>query len=360
MHASIFLWRPRLFLTAAISILLFAACSFPMFLGTDMVVVDPENGKMVPLKSSTFRQIVVKIDDETSRFSTLTLDEKRQNVLLRTYDTQGNRLSETVVPKFGDSLGGGEDYALSPDASKIVYKKQAELRMLDLATKDDVTILPDAMSKYGRILVRWLSNDCILLVSPLPEGGGDDRLYRISLLDVATGHVTHPYRDVYLDNAPTPGALSPDKTHLVIQDVGRKNGFLSQLFVVDLNSGKDVANIGDGLSAYYGSIAWRPDSKAFAFVENPQGRNTTAIKLFRLGDEVEKPLIDGPKGHVIYGVIWAGDSIGYYSGNPDGGKHGDLVLVDATTGQKLREVGIYINGRLHYLPKARRIVAEVN
>ncbi len=351
----------RILLSACL-IFALSACSMLWSGGSDMVIVNPENGKVTPLPYSTFRQTIVQTDDDASQFTTITLDEKREFALLRRYDIQGNRLSETVIPKFLDGYAGGENHSLSPDGTKIIYKKLGDLRLLNLNAqpRQDSVVLSDAMHKYGRILVRWLTNDRILLVTELPDQ--DEKysyLYRILLLDISTGKSAQLYRDAHLDHVGYSSHLSPDKTRLVIMDRGERLGLQQKLAVLDLNTGGVSHIISEGTNTYYGAVSWSPDSKALVFVEKTQKSNNESIQIWRASDHSFKPLLQVSDGRLIYGLIWAGETIGYYAGH-SGGRHSDLTLLDASSGQEIRRVNIYVNGKLYYLPNSKRIIAETN
>lgn len=270
---------------------------------------------------------------------------------------QGELLGEISFAKFMDGYGGATDYSLSPDKTKIAFQAGEDLKLLDTSTNQEETIINDIFRKYSSALIQWRSDDKILFISELPDSYGyESRLYRISEVDLVSGKIQDLHKFSYLDKS-WKSDLSPDKTHLAIKDAGKHNGFYTKLSILNLSSGKLTNIAGQWMESHFGSISWRPDGKALAFVENG-----TTLKIWSEEDPRPKEILTAPKDHLLYSVIWTNNSIGYYSGDSRGqsNRKADLIFVDPITGERKGSANIYVNGHLFYAPKSNRVIAEVN
>ncbi len=351
--------RSKIWLGAlgCLGLLALCSCSFLSAHNADMVIVDPKNATITPLPHSTFRQVVVQLDEKSSSFSTITLDADRKNALLRHYDMKGVKQNEVVLPKFKESYAGSNDYSFSPDGKLVAYKAHEDLKLLDISTNQERIVLAGSMPKYGRALLRWRAENQVLLVSEVPsrEGEKPSGLYRIAEVNIVNGSIKELHPNAYL-KLPASDALSPRGDRLAIQDAGKQYGFHATLSILDLSSGKVSYVAGTNKDSYYGAISWRPDGRALGFIENGN-----IVKIWEEETRITRELLTVPKGHIIYGLIWADDLIGYYSGNPqDGRRSANLIFVDANTGISKGNINIYVNGRLFYSPKFGRLIAEVN
>jgi dipeptidyl aminopeptidase/acylaminoacyl peptidase len=156
--------------------------------------------------------------------------------------TPGNR----DVPPF--SLGGPDDYAVSPDGNELCFVQNTDSEPA-LSTNADLWVVPLA--------------------------GGEMR--RISDNPAA-------------DNSPL---YSPDGLHLAYRSQSRA-GFESdrwRLMVLDRTTGRN-RSLTDNFDRSVSSFSWAPDSKRLLFTAEDRGRS--AIHMIPLAGGASRPVVTGP------------------------------------------------------------------
>ena len=232
------------------------------------VLVSPDGKKLV-FQSSVYPECGAddacnkdKIDAETKskvkarmytsllyRHWTAYETKRRQHLLV--VDADGSNAKDLTpgphdVPPF--SLGGPDDYAISPDSLEVAFTMNAD---------------PDPATS---------TNSDIYTV---PIAGGE--IHRITI-------------GLGADNSPL---YSPDGKLLAFRSQMRA-GYESdrwRLMVLDRASGK-TANLSEGLDRWVESMTWLPDSERLVFTEEDRGR--TSLQMISVSGGGARSIIPGP------------------------------------------------------------------
>lgn len=323
----------------------------------DIAVINLSNEKVHYPQNSSWRQMVVLADSKSTVFTTLVkAEQKPASFILTVYDFSAKRISESRIPEFTGGPGSAWEYALSPDSSKIVYRKGESLNLMDIATKTSSTIWEGAVSKYGMdISVFWLSDHQFVVVIDKDE---DRSRNEISVFDISTMQRKVLYRP--LDVGRFSIGLSADKKFLAFAESLHRRSIDKAIRILNLENGEILATVGNG-TQLIGPVTWSPDGDELAYVEGHE------IKVWRREDQRIRRLTEARKDFLIYYVFFAKGRIGYIGGDLNRNYSGflglfggrDLIVIDSITGKKLQKFTEQFNGSIFYVEAANSVIAEI-
>jgi len=323
--------------------------------GPDIAVTDVATGKIIhPKYDATRRQIIVSVDDSNHVFRNMVRDN--DHLIIRTFKQECLETKQASIPFFSEGYCSRWGRALSQDGNRIVYFRDntKDLCLYDMTSCQESQIWPK-IARFEMYVpkVEWLSDSTLLIIRQEDQEVAESK-NEIIFFNLVSGVKKTLVNPIYLSNFDY--ALSPDR-HLLAYWEGRsKNSIYGNIKVLNLKKGLVVATIGSGKDELIGHPSWSRDGKTLAYVEGARIMlfclETNSSRIVRTLDEdiISYDLLMGQNVIIHHGAKNLGK--GNYKKMP-------ILILDARTGNCLKQIDLEVNGQMFFLETDREIVAEI-
>lgn len=306
-------------------------------------------GKTYQAYQLPFQSIALSSDEKSFQFFA---DEKSWTYQIDKNELGGGRASAAARP-FGAERGGAQAGSLSPDAKKMVFIKDWNLWVRDIASKKETQLTFDGVKDYGYATdnAGWKSSD-----RPIVKWSPDSK--KLTTFQQDQRHLNDMYLVTTNVGSPTlkawkyplPGDKEVAKLRRVVIDVENAKVISLQIPLDDHRSSlsDDIADGGQ-----LADIDWNADGTEFAFLSTSRDHKISKLQIANASTgavrevftETVKTQFESGVNSINWRYLPKTNEILWYS---ERDHWGHLYLYDAKTGKVKNQItkGNWLVGRL--------------
>lgn len=306
-------------------------------------------GKTYQAYQLPFQSIALSSDEKSFQFFA---DEKSWTYQIDKNELGGGRASAAARP-FGAERGGAQAGSLSPDAKKMVFIKDWNLWVRDIASKKETQLTFDGVKDYGYATdnAGWKSSD-----RPIVKWSPDSK--KLTTFQQDQRHLNDMYLVTTNVGSPTlkawkyplPGDKEVAKLRRVVIDVENPKVISLQIPLDDHRSSlsDDIADGGQ-----LADIDWNADGTEFAFLSTSRDHKISKLQIANASTgavrevftETVKTQFESGVNSINWRYLPKTNEILWYS---ERDHWGHLYLYDAKTGKVKNQItkGNWLVGRL--------------